>query len=83
MIAALYVEKDGCYFGIDGVDTWDEERDARMYPGPHPIIAHPPPPHPDFPPQRNAWFVWDRDWRGAEPAFRLMDRVDWRQEAML
>lgn len=28
------------------------------------------------PPQRNAWFVWDRDWTGAEPAFRWMDRTD-------
>lgn len=26
------------------------------------------------PPQRNAWFVWDRDWKGAEPAFRFMDK---------
>lgn len=25
------------------------------------------------PPQRNAWFVWRRDWTG-EPAFRWMDR---------
>ena len=28
------------------------------------------------PPQRNAWFVWDRDWHGSEPAFRWMDRTD-------
>ena len=26
------------------------------------------------PPQRNAWFVWDRDWKGSEPAFRFMNR---------
>ncbi len=42
MIAALYVEKDGAYFGIDGVDPWDESRDARRYSGPHRVIAHPP-----------------------------------------
>lgn len=42
MIAALYVETDGCYFGLDGVDAWDEARDARSYAGPHPIVAHPP-----------------------------------------
>ena len=42
MIAALYVQSDGCYSGIDGVDLWDEQRDARLYPGPNPIIAHPP-----------------------------------------
>jgi hypothetical protein len=41
-IAALYVETDGCYFGIDGVDPWDEKRDARQYAGPHPVVAHPP-----------------------------------------
>ncbi|MBN9569002.1 MAG: hypothetical protein J0H79_15530 [Alphaproteobacteria bacterium] len=28
------------------------------------------------PPQRNAWFIWDRDWTGSEPAFRFMDRTD-------
>jgi len=28
------------------------------------------------PPQRNAWFVWDRDYEGSEPAFRFMDRAD-------
>lgn len=42
MIAALYVETDGCYFGIDGVDPWDVDRDARRYKGPHPVVAHPP-----------------------------------------
>jgi hypothetical protein len=26
------------------------------------------------PTQRNAWFVWDRDWQGAEPAFRWLDK---------
>ena len=35
------------------------------------------------PPQRNAWFVWDRDWTGREPAFRWMDRHhDTRQADM-
>jgi hypothetical protein len=42
MIAALYVETDGCYFGLDGVDPWDLGRDARLYAGPHPVVAHPP-----------------------------------------
>lgn len=42
MIAALYVEEGGCYFGLEGVDPWDEERDARQYAGPHPVVAHPP-----------------------------------------
>lgn len=35
------------------------------------------------PPQRNAWFVWDLDWTGREPAFRWLDRVDYRQEVLL
>lgn len=42
MIAALFVETDGCYFGLDGVDPWDELRDARKYSGPYPVVAHPP-----------------------------------------
>lgn len=42
MIAALYVERDGPYFGLAGVDPWDEERDARLYAGPFPVVAHPP-----------------------------------------
>ncbi len=42
MIAALYVEKGGCYYGLPDVDPWDEERDARLYAGPWPVVAHPP-----------------------------------------
>lgn len=41
-VAALYVETGGCYFGLEGVDPWDEPRDARLYAGPHPVVAHPP-----------------------------------------
>jgi len=53
MIAALFVEKGGAYYGIDGVDPWDEARDARLYNGPHPVVAHPPC-------QR-----WGRFWHGS------------------
>lgn len=42
MIAALFVQRDGCYYGLPGVDPWDEARDARRYAGPHPVVAHPP-----------------------------------------
>ena len=42
MIAALFVAGAGCYFGVPGVEPWDEGRDARKYEGPHPVIAHPP-----------------------------------------
>ncbi len=41
-VAALYVAKGGVYYGLDGVDPWDESRDARLYDGPHPVVAHPP-----------------------------------------
>lgn len=41
-IAALYVERGGCYYGLADVDPWDRERDARLYAGPHPVVAHPP-----------------------------------------
>ncbi len=53
MIAALYVEKGGCYFDLAGVDPWDETRDARQYAGPWPVVAHPPC-------QR-----WGRFWHGS------------------
>lgn len=41
-IAALYVETNGAYYNVAGVDPWDEVRDARLYDGPHPVVAHPP-----------------------------------------
>lgn len=53
MIAALYVQPDGCYAGIPDVDVWGEARDARLYVGPHSVVAHPPC-------QR-----WGRFWHGS------------------
>lgn len=53
MIAALFVETNGCYFGLPDVDPWDIRRDARLYMGPHPVVAHPPC-------QR-----WGRFWHGS------------------
>lgn len=53
MIAALYVETGGGYFGLPQVDPWDVNRDARNYEGPHPVVAHPPC-------QR-----WGRFWHGS------------------
>jgi hypothetical protein len=53
MIAALYVQRGGCYYGLPDVDPWDEERDARLYAGPWKVIAHPPC-------QR-----WGRFWHGS------------------
>ena len=53
MIAALYVETGGCYYGLPEVEPWDIVRDARQYTGPYPVVAHPPC-------QR-----WGRFWHGS------------------
>src|SRR5260221_7502921 len=42
MIAALYVMPRGPYYGLSGVEPWGFERDARLYAGPWPVVAHPP-----------------------------------------
>lgn len=41
-VAALYIDPEGPYPGLAGVECWDAARDARLYAGPHPVIAHPP-----------------------------------------
>ena len=41
-VAALYVQNGGAYYGLTHVDPWDEIRDARLYAGPFPVVAHPP-----------------------------------------
>jgi len=41
-IAALFVMPNGSYAGLPDVEPWEEKRDARLYDGPHPVVAHPP-----------------------------------------
>jgi hypothetical protein len=55
-VAALFVAKNGPYAGLLDVETWDIERDARTYPGPHPVVAHPP------------CERWGRYWHGGPSA---------------
>lgn len=56
MIAALFVETAGVYFGLPDVDPWDVRRDARKYAGPFPVVAHPP------------CDRWGRYWHGGPSA---------------
>lgn len=41
-VAALFVLPDGPYASRENVDLWPATRDARLYAGPHPVVAHPP-----------------------------------------
>ncbi len=63
-VAALFVAKGGCYFGLPGVDPWDLDRDARLYAGPWPVVAHPP------------CERWGRYWGGAPSTWPRLIRGD-------
>lgn len=41
-VAVLFARKDSVYKSLPGCDVWDIERDARLWPGGLPIVAHPP-----------------------------------------
>lgn len=42
MIAVLFARRDSVYKTLPGVDVWDEDRDARRWPGGCPVVSHPP-----------------------------------------
>lgn len=41
-VAALYIDPRGPYPKLADVDCWDVGRDARLYSGADPVVAHPP-----------------------------------------
>lgn len=41
-VAVLFARADSNYKALPGVDVWDAERDARLWPGGSPVVAHPP-----------------------------------------
>jgi hypothetical protein len=41
-VAALFVRRGGVYWNLPDIDPWDVKRDARLYDGPYPVVAHPP-----------------------------------------
>ena len=42
IISALFVQDGGCYFNDQRIDPWPIRRDARLFCGDGPVIAHPP-----------------------------------------
>ncbi len=41
-VAALFVMARSAYHELEGVDCWDQARDARLWPGGCAVVAHPP-----------------------------------------
>lgn len=65
MIAALYVMPRGVYYGLLDVEPWGlPERDARLYTGPWPVVAHPP------------CERWGRYWSGGPSAREKRQKGD-------
>lgn len=40
-VAALFIDPKGIYPTLPDVEAWGPEQDARLYAGPHPVVAHP------------------------------------------
>jgi hypothetical protein len=41
-VAILFARADSVYHSLPGCDVWTVERDARLWPGGCPVVAHPP-----------------------------------------
>lgn len=41
-VAVLFARRDSVYKDLENVDVWDADRDARLWPGGNPVVAHPP-----------------------------------------
>jgi hypothetical protein len=41
-VAVLFARADSHYKALPGVDVWDADRDARLFPGGARVVAHPP-----------------------------------------
>lgn len=62
-ITALFVDDRGPYYRLNRrVDAWNAGRDARLYNGPHPVVAHPP------------CKRWGRYWSGG-PSAKIRRRL--------
>lgn len=41
-VAVLFARADSTYKTLPGTDVWDIERNAKLWPGGAPVVAHPP-----------------------------------------
>jgi len=65
MISVLFAARDSIYKTIPGLDVWDEDRDALLWPGGNPGIFHPP---------CRLFSKWMRHFSKAEPIEKNLAR---------